>query len=169
MPRINVHEDDDISDDDLPSASVPERAEMVMFQSLEDYKALKRDPALLGYPPTLPIEIALRTASNAEICKNYNISRDEWEVLRNDPTFRSDVAKAMEVMQQEGMSFKLKARLQAEEMLKKVWRMVHTNDGSVPPAVKADLIKFMIRAAGYDGSADKNGSNQQALQININL
>jgi hypothetical protein len=72
-------------------------------------------------------------------------------------------------MQQEGMSFKLKARLQAEEMLKKVWRMVHTNDGSVPPAVKADLIKFMIRAAGYDGSADKNGSNQQALQININL
>jgi hypothetical protein len=169
MPRINVHEDDDISEDDLPAPAAPDRSEMIMFQSLEDHKALKRDPALLGYPPTLPIEVALRTGTNAEICKSYGISKDEWQVLINDPTFRADVAKAMEIMQQEGMSFKLKARLQAEEMLKKIWRMVHANDGSVPPAVKADLIKFTIRAAGYDGSADKGAGNQQALQININL
>lgn len=171
MPRINVHEDD--LEDLLPEADdedeKPTKVAVMAHQSLLDADALKRDPALLGYPPTLPIEVALRTGTNEEICKHNNISREQWQALCADPTFRNDVAKAVEIMQQEGMSFKLKARLQAEEMLKKIWRMVHAPDGSVPPAVKADLIKFTIRAAGYDGSVEKNAGNQQNLQININL
>jgi hypothetical protein len=37
--------------------------------------------------------------------------------------------------------------------------------------VKADLIKFTIRAAGLDGSKDQAAAQgpQNALQININL
>lgn len=166
MPRVNVY--DDIEDDDLPEEPV-DRRELMLARIAEDQKQLGRDPALLGYPPTLPIEVALRTATNAEICKSYNISKDQWDQLTNDPVFRGDVAKAMEFIQQEGMTFKVKAKLQAEEFLKKIWRMVHATDGSVPPAVQADLIKFTVRAAGLDGSTEKGGSNQQALQININL
>lgn len=127
-----------------------------------------RDPARLGYPPTLPIEIALKTAPMSRIRDEYGYSDEEWDGLRRDPVFLADLAKAVEMVKQDGMSFKLKARLQAEEILKTSWRMIHAPE--VPPSVKADLIKSTMRWAGYDDKSTAGaGQGGTALQININL
>lgn len=127
------------------------------------------DPSSLGYPVTLPIEVALRTAPIKTICEAYGLSREDWEQLRQHPQFVKDVATAHEELKKDGMSFRMKARLQADELLKKSWQMIHASHDDVPPSVKADLIKFTIRAAGLE--ADKNTGQQNAnnLQININL
>jgi hypothetical protein len=127
-----------------------------------------RDPSLIGYPPTLPIEIALKTASMAEIKADYGYSDDEWDALKHHPAFLADLAVAVEMVKKEGMSFKLKARLQAEELLKTSWRLIHDKDTA--PAVKADLIKSTARWAGYDvkESATANSTGNQ-LNIQINL
>ena len=127
-----------------------------------------RDPAELGYPPTLPIEIALRTGTTKEICEAYNIDRVRWDELRQDPAFIADVHAAQEALRKDGMSFRMKAQLQSEELLKTSWKIIH--DAEMPANVRADLIKFTIRAAGLDGSKDQ-AANQQttALQININI
>ena len=128
------------------------------------------NPAELGYPATLPIEVALRTAPIQRICEAYGISRDEWEELRHNPLFIADVTAAHEELKKDGMSFRMKARLQSEELLKQSWRMIHASSDEVPPSVKADLIKFTIRAAGLE--ADNKAANSSAtnnLQININL
>ena len=133
--------------------------------------APSEDPAELGWPPTLPIEVALRVAPNSKICEAYGISRTEWEDIRRQPGFVNAVAAARKELEKEGMSFKMKARLQAEELLKTSWRMIHAPDERVPPTVKADLLKFTVRAAGLDGSKDPAvaGGPQNALQINIHL
>lgn len=128
------------------------------------------NPADIGYPPTLPIELALKVASVKDICAAYDISREDWEVLRNDPVFKADLASAVEMVRKEGMSFKLKARLQAEELLKTSWKMIHAPSDEVPPSVKADLLKFTVRCAGLEADAKASaGGNQNNLQININL
>lgn len=130
-----------------------------------------KDPALGAYPPTLPVELALRTASIPELCREYNLSREDWNALRLREDFRADVKAWVERLKEEGMSFKAKAQLQAEQLLITSWKMIH-GGAEVPPAVKADLIKFTIRAAGLDGSAsggNSGGGSQTALQININL
>lgn len=129
------------------------------------------DPAQLGYPPTLPIEVALKTASIKEICEAYGLSKTEWDQLRADPVFIAEVAAAVEALKKEGMSFKMKARLQSEELLKTSWKMIHAPSDEVPASVKADLLKFTVRAAGLDGSKDQAAANtlQNALSININL
>jgi hypothetical protein len=129
------------------------------------------DPATLGFPPTLPIEVAMRVAPIKDICEAYNLTRQDWEQLRHDPVFINAVAEAKEALNKEGMSFKMKARLQSEELLKTSWNMIHASPDEVPPSVKADLIKFTIRAAGLDGSKDQvaNAVAANALQININL
>lgn len=129
-----------------------------------------KDPALGAYPPTLPVEIALKTASIKDLCAEYDISKEEWDALKVRDDFRADVKAWVERLKEEGMSFKAKAQLQAEQLLITSWKMIH-GGAEVPPAVKADLIKFTIRAAGLDGSAQKEGpgSGGTALQININL
>jgi hypothetical protein len=129
------------------------------------------DPATIGFPPTLPIEVAMRVAPIRDICEAYDLNREDWEALRHDPLFIIAVAEAKKALSKEGMSFKMKARLQSEELLKTSWTMIHASSDEVPPNVKADLIKFTIRAAGLDGSKDQvaNAVASNALQININL
>lgn len=129
------------------------------------------NPAEIGsYPPTLPIEIALRTAPLPDICAAYSISHEEWLQLRLDPAFQRDLTAAVELVKKDGMSFKLKAQLQADELLKTSWRMIHSNNDEVPASVRADLLKFTVRAAGLADPAEKAGNGpQNALQININL
>lgn len=128
------------------------------------------NPAEIGtYPPTLPVEIALRVAPVQDICKAYNIDHDEWLRLKEDPVFQHDLAAAVALVKKDGMSFRLKAQLQSEELLKTSWSMIHDKSDTVPPSVKADLLKFTIRAAGYAEPADKGGNGGNNLQININL
>jgi hypothetical protein len=128
-----------------------------------------RDPSLIGYPPTLPIEIALKTASMAEIKADYGYSDDEWDALKHHPAFLADLAVAVEMVKKEGMSFKLKARLQAEELLKTSWRLIHAPAEEVPSSVKADLLKATMRWAGYDIKEQAVAGGGNALNIQINL
>lgn len=126
------------------------------------------DPARLGYPPTFPIEIALRTSSTQHICEEYGIDEDEWNLIRHEPLFLADLKRAIELVAQEGMSFKLKAKLQAEELLKTSWRTIH--DAATPPNVRADLIKATMRWAEYDTpTVVGGGANGSGFAININF
>lgn len=131
-------------------------------------REVPRDPAALPYPPTLPVEIALRQMPVQAICEAYGIDQAEWNRLRYDPLFIEDLRKCVEELRKDGMSFKMKARLQSEELLKTSWNMIH-DEANVPPAVRADLVKFTIRAAGLDGSKDQAAAAVvgNALQINI--
>jgi hypothetical protein len=125
------------------------------------------DPATLGFPPMLPVELAMHTASVPEICTSYGITKDEFLVLIENPLFVQAYAAAKEALQKDGMSFKLKAKLQAEKLLEKSWLLIHSDH--TPSAVKADLIKSTIRWAGYEPKGDTGGIAGNAFQININL
>lgn len=134
-----------------------------------------KDPTSLVWPPTLPIELALKTASPAELQREYGYTDDEWEALPRNPVFMRELAGACELVRQEGMSFKLKAKLIAEENLKQVWKMIHADHALVPAAVKGKLIELTARWAGFDprnnGEEGAHGGpvNANTLNIQINL
>jgi hypothetical protein len=119
------------------------------------------------YPPTLPVELALRISTPKAICEAYGLTREEFEALMANPAFQADLRRAKEAVRRDGMSFKLKARLQAEELLKTSWALIHNSE--IPPGVRADLIKFTIRAAGLDGSKELAEANRPTLSIQVNL
>jgi hypothetical protein len=126
------------------------------------------DPARLGYPPTFPVEIALRTSSTRSLCEAYGIDEDEWELIRHEPLFLADLKRALEMLQQEGMSFKVKARLQAESLLQTSWREIHSPE--TPPAIRAKLIEATVRWAGWDSPAQGAAATTgNGFSININL
>jgi hypothetical protein len=71
-------------------------------------------------------------------------------------------------LQKDGVSFRIKAKLQAEALLAKSWALIHSPD--TPNTVKADLIKSTVRWAGYEPKqTDGAGAGTNAFQININL
>lgn len=136
----------------------------------------QKDPTSIAWSPTLPIELALKTASPKELQDEYGYTDEEWAALPKNPVFMRELAGACELVRQEGMSFKLKAKLIAEENLKQVWKMVHASDVAVPAAVKGKLIELTARWAGFDprtnGEGVVGGGGALAantLNISINL
>ena len=135
--------------------------------------AVAQDPATLGWPPALPVELALRETSPHELCESYGIDQIEWDRLRVDPLFIAAVTQAVDELRHDGVSFKSKARLQSEMLLAKSFEMINAPYEQVPAAVKADLIKHTVRVAGLDASRDQGGGAGAgviaALKIDINL
>ena len=126
------------------------------------------DPSSIGFPNTLPIEVALAIQPVDEILDAYNISQEQWEVIREDPVYIEMLANAREMLKKDGMSFKVKAKLQAEELLASAWTMIH--DPDTPYTVKADLIKSVIRWAGYEAQAIASaGEAGNGFSISINF
>jgi hypothetical protein len=138
--------------------------------ALREFNALQlsRDPSKLTWPASLPIELALKTATPQELREHYEYTHEEWAALRLNPQFIVDLTKACDTVKQEGMSFKMKAQLQAEGMQETVWRLVHAPGSEVPAAVKARLIETTFRVAGYDNKAEGGAiGNNLAIQINL--
>ena len=131
----------------------------------------QKDPTSLVWPPTLPIELALKTASPVELQREYGYTDAEWAGLRTNAVFLRELGAACEMVRQEGMSFKLKARLIAEENLKQAWKLIHSPNNDVPPAVKGKLIELVARWAGFDprtnGEGGAGGGPVQANTLNI--
>jgi hypothetical protein len=127
------------------------------------------DPARLTWPATLPIELALKTASPQELKVHYEYSDEDWDALRDNPVFIRELAAAIDMVKQDGMSFRMKCKLQAEAMLETSWKLVHGPASEVPAAVKARLMETTFRMAGYDSKEGVIGAgNQLAIQINFN-
>jgi hypothetical protein len=138
-----------------------------MTNALATTQVMPSDPAYLGFPPMLPIELAMRVAPVQEICAAYSIDKDEFVALTEDPIFIKAYAAAKEELQKDGVSFRLKAKVQAEELLKKSWALIHSDQ--TPSNIKADLIKATVRWAGYDMKEGTGQGIGNAFQININL
>jgi hypothetical protein len=125
------------------------------------------DPAWLGFSPMLPFELAMKSAPVNVICEAYGVTFQQFKALTADPMFQQAYQAAKELLQKEGMSFRVKARIQAEELLKKAYALIQAPE--TPTPVKADLIKAVVRWAGYEPKNTEAGAVGNAFQININL
>lgn len=89
-------------------------------------------------------------------------------IFNKDPVFLRKVADFRDEIRDKGVTFRLKARTQAEELLKTSWMLIH--DPVVSPAVKADLIKSTVKWAGLEPKGDIGADiGTGGVKITINL
>lgn len=103
-----------------------------------------------------------------EIMARHNIAASDILVFNADPVFLKKVDLYRAEVRDKGLTFKLKARAQAEELLTTSWLLIH--DPAVSPAVKADLIKSTVKWAGLEPKNDAVGDGAGGgVRITINL
>lgn len=120
----------------------------------------------------LAFDIALRLEGSgeevSEILERHHIDASALLVFNKDPVFLRQVTKYRDEIKDKGVTFRLKARTQAEELLKTSWVLIHSPD--VSPAVKADLIKSTVKWAGLEPKGDiAADSGAGGVRITINL
>ena len=103
------------------------------------------------------------------IMEYHNVSRGDLVLYSRDEVFSRLVVEYRDQIVDGGLSFKLKARVQAEELLVTSWDLIHS-DG-VSAVVKADLIKATVRWGGLESKVGIGvvGGVGSGPQIVINL
>lgn len=129
-------------------------------------------PETLQWSDRLAFEIALRLEGSGEemdeILSRHQLDLPRFQQVSKDPVFLRQVGKYRDEIKEKGVTFRLKARAQAEELLKTSWVLIHSPD--VSPAVKADLIKSTVKWAGLEPKGDVDTSGGAGgVKITINL
>lgn len=120
----------------------------------------------------LAFELALLLEGSGETV-NEVLERNNFDVMqlakfKQDKVFLKKVEHYRGEVREKGMTFKLKARAQAEELLSTSWMLIH--DPVVSPAVKADLIKSTVKWAGLEPKQEvSTESGAGGVKITINL
>ena len=120
----------------------------------------------MGWPAMLPVELALGESSPKAICEAYELSKDDFVRLTANPAFQKSFRDAQEMLQKEGMAFRIKARMQSEALLPASWKLIHSQ--YTPANVKAKLIEATWRVAGFEPK-ESDRAPIVPLQINIQL
>lgn len=126
--------------------------------------------ATIGWPPALPIELALGVMEPVDLKRHYQIEDAAWLALPQNPAFVQALQAAMDAIKLDGAGFKMRAKLLAEGNLVAAQQMI--NDKGLPASVRKDLVVAMARWAGYDNKTTADGSvtaNGAAFNIQINL
>lgn len=103
-----------------------------------------------------------------ELLDRHEYDANDLLTFKGDTTFLKKLEGYREEVRTKGLTFRVKARAQAEELLKTSWILIH--DPVVSPAVKADLIKSTVKWAGLDTApASEAGNAGGGVTITINL
>jgi hypothetical protein len=119
----------------------------------------------------LAFDVALRLEGSGEdikdILERHNLKTADLQTLKRDKIFLQQVKGYREDIREKGLTFRVKARTQAEELLKTSWLLIH--DPGVSPSVKADLIKSTVKWGGLEVKADDASAPSGGVRITINL
>ena len=103
-----------------------------------------------------------------EIQARYELDDIQLTLISKDKLFQQQVQHYREQIVSKGLTFRLKARAQAEELLMTSYDLIHAID--VPASVKADLIESTVKWAGLDAPASVGtDGNNGGVSITINL
>lgn len=102
-----------------------------------------------------------------EVLSRHRITAHQLLDFNADPVFLKKVEHYRLEIREKGMTFKLKARAQAEELLTTSWLLIH--DPAVSAAVKADLIKSTVKWAGLEPKDTVQTDGGGGVKITINL
>lgn len=102
-----------------------------------------------------------------DVLAAYGHTKEDLYEFAEDPLFAKKVDEFRKQLKERGFTFRLKAQSQAELLLDNSWDLIH--DHEVSAAVKADLIKWTAKMAGYEPTKDGGASDGGGVTINIHM
>ena len=149
---------------DLESENEPE-FDYDSLVTLSSERALLPRPPLKEYSQNFIMEIALGLETPESLCVRYDITPLEYLQLSANQTFITDLAHWRQRMADEGLSFKLKARVQAEEYLQEIDNIV--TDPTTSKETKLAAISRVVQWGGLDTKPSDTGNAKPSITINI--
>lgn len=120
------------------------------------------------YPPQLVHDIAIGLDDTTTILKRHNISEAEYDELCQNPSFRAAIVKQSREYQEQGVSFKLKAKALAEHHLVLMNELI--TDPEVPPNIRLEALSKLTEWSDlYNKKAPPPTNNTQVNAETVSI
>ena len=120
------------------------------------------ESAPVHWHPKLPFDIAMGLSAET-VCVAYEITQEDLNRLFHTQAFRRDVSKHEQEIRENGISFRSKAKIQAEMYLEELHELIL--DAQTPASIRLNAIQSIVKWAGLEPKEDKQTA---AVQINNN-
>jgi hypothetical protein len=123
----------------------------------------------LDIPPQLVWECAAGLENPASIAARFGFEGDKWERLAQWPPFITAVQNQRAEFERNGMSFRLKAGMMAEEMMSMMFKQAISMDSTI--LQKLSVFQALTDVAGLKvpKNADVNTNAAPKFSITINI
>jgi hypothetical protein len=102
-------------------------------------------PTELGFPPGLPVELAMGLNTPRSICTGYGVTKDDFEALADNPIFKAQFNHYMEMRTEPDGMFRLQAVLMSTKALDEQYKMMI--DKEAPWAIRLKASENIIEYA----------------------
>jgi len=100
----------------------------------------------LDIPPQLVWECAAGLENPTDVAARFGFTGEKWERLQQWPPFIQAVQQQRAEFERNGMTFRLKAGLMAEEMMSQMFKQAVSNDSSIMQ--KLSVFNSLVDVAG---------------------
>lgn len=119
----------------------------------------------LSVPQNLIHDAAVGLDGPDALQARYSLDPVVWEQLQNDPFFKRAVDARRGELKKEGVTFRYKAALMAEDLLEKVYMDAVTGS----PQLRLDTAKWLTKVGSLEPKEEKNVVAPTGFSITINL
>lgn len=124
----------------------------------------------LDVPPQLVWECAAGLEDPADVAARFGFTGAKWERLSQWPPFIQAVQAQRAEFERNGMTFRLKAGLMAEEMMSQMFKQAISNDSTI--LQKLSVFNSLVDVAGLKPdkkAVDANVQSAPKFSITINI
>lgn len=121
-------------------------------------------PTELGFPPGLPVELALGLNPPRDVCAGYGVTREDFEALAANPIFRAQYGHYVEMRTEPDGMFRLQATLMSTKALDEQYKMMI--DKEAPWAIRLKASENIIQ---YANLLPKKAEDQLGEKFSINI
>lgn len=124
----------------------------------------------LDIPPQLVWECAAGLENPTDVAARFGFSGEKWERLQQWPPFIHAVQNQRAEFERNGMTFRLKAGLMAEEMMSQMFKQAIANDTSIMQ--KLSVFNSLVDVAGLKPdkkAVDPSITSAPKFSITINI
>jgi len=118
------------------------------------------------WDPRLIMDLAVGVEGIDEILPRYNLTEDDFLALSENRVFKQDLGMAIRDVKENGLTFKTRARVQAEAYLEVLDGIIYAD--ATPASTRLEAIKSTVRWGGLDEAA-KTEESMNNTQINVNI
>lgn len=131
---------------------IPDEAPLSTAQQYQDQRIASLPAVYRTAHEQLACELALQMEEPEDIFARYGYTPDQGIALMGTPQFSVLLERVSREVRESGLSFKTKAKMQAEALLTQSFQIA--TDPLQSAAVRADLIKWTAAVAGYSAKKD---------------
>jgi hypothetical protein len=124
-------------------------------------------PPALDVPQEMILAIAIGMEDASEIASRYGFDGDRWKVLSVWKPFLDAVAKQKAELEQNGITFRIKAKALTEDVFEDAYKIARSNDATL--LQKLEFIKLGAKLGDMEPKASAQVASGPGFSITINI